>query len=101
VKIGNSTEKRDTIQRYALRIATTTELNAIERLLNTRRVALVVAGTQWKLPNEDIDEHDLFEATLQFDFTDNLSVGIDYKRGEQPPEFKGVKNYGVSIGVKF
>jgi hypothetical protein len=101
VKIGDSTEKRDTIQRYALRIATTTELNVIERLLNTRRVALLVAATQWKLPNEEIDEHHLFEATLQFEFTDNLSVGLDYKRGEQPPEFKGLKNYGLSIGVKF
>lgn len=99
VKIGDSTEQRDTIQRYALRIATTTELNVIERLLNTRRVALVVVGTQWKLPNEDIDEHDLFEATLQFDFTDNISVGLDYKRGEQPPEFKGLKNYGLSASA--
>lgn len=101
VKIGDSAEVRNTIQRYALRIATTAELNAVERWLNTRRVALLVAGTAWKLPNEEIDEHDLLEATLQFDFTDNLSVGLDYKRGEQPPEFKGVKNYGLSIGVKF
>jgi hypothetical protein len=101
MEVADSAETNETVQRYALRLATTAKLNFLERLLNFGDVTLTAGSTGWLLPNEEEERHSLFEGALAFGVAENVSVGFEYKRGKQPPEFKGGQEYGLAVGVKF
>lgn len=98
VKVADSAETKDTVQRYALRLAATAKLNFLEHLLNLGDVTLTAASTGWLLPHEEQNRHHLFEGAINFAVATDVSVGFEYKRGKEPPEFKGGEEYGLQSG---
>jgi hypothetical protein len=97
---GDSTEINKSVERYSARIDTVFYLNRIGQMLNLPRLNLEISDKGWLLPREDKTHRNLFSASLTFPFADKVSVGLSFKHGQQPPEFKRTHDYGLTVGLQ-
>ena len=100
--IGPSAETDETVLRLIGRVRATVHLNALSEAIGAFDTFIFADNTFYYLPVEDDeDSHNFFVAGMEFLLNPNISISLQYKRGEDAPLFKDIETFGVSLGVRF
>jgi hypothetical protein len=99
---GQSSETEETILRLQVRGRAQLLLNLVTQALGLQETSIFLDNTFYYLPLEGRnDTHNFLVAGIEFLVTENVSVGLTYKIGEEAPNFEQIKTFGGTIGIRF
>jgi hypothetical protein len=101
-QVASSAERDDTVLRLIGRVQARLSFPSFARdALNVNDVAFFADNKSYYLPLEDDDFHNYLQAGFEVKFTDNVSIALQYKIGEDAPNFLKTETYSLSLGVQF
>lgn len=99
---GQSAETEETILRLQVRGRAQLLLNLVTQALGLHETSIFVDNTFYYLPLEGRNStHNFLVAGIEFLVTENVSIGLTYKVGEEAPNFEQIKTFGGTIGIRF
>jgi hypothetical protein len=100
---GVSTETRDAVFRLIARVRAEVFLDFISKALVLERTTTVLYAedTYAFLPLEKAAQsHHFLTAGLNLGMNPDVSTSFEYKFGEDSPDFKRIKTFGIKLGIK-
>ena len=99
---GQSAETEETILRLKVRGRARLLLNLVTQALRLHETSIFIDNTFYYLPVEGRNNaHNFLVSGITFLITENISIGLTYKVGEEAPNFEQIETFGGTIGIRF
>lgn len=98
---GTSSEDEDAIFRVTARVRAELFTNFVVKLLSIKESLFYLDNSSIYSMFEENKTHNFLVVGYELRFTDNISLGFTYQKGETAPNFNDVETFGGTFGIRF